>query len=42
MGHDSGEYMCRVSNASGVAESRAILSVVQRPSIEQQEKNIEK
>jgi len=39
MGHDSGEYMCRVSNASGVAESRAILSVVQRPSIEQSSQN---
>lgn len=39
MGHDSGEYMCRVSNASGVAESRAILSVVQRPSIEQTSQN---
>ncbi|KMY97015.1 uncharacterized protein Dsimw501_GD13415, isoform H [Drosophila simulans] len=39
MGHDSGEYMCRVTNASGVAESRAILSVVQRPSIEQSSQN---
>ncbi|XP_034137006.1 titin-like isoform X2 [Drosophila guanche] len=39
MGHDSGEYMCRVSNASGVAESRAILSVVQRPSIDQTSQN---
>uniref|UniRef100_A0A1I8N5F2 Ig-like domain-containing protein n=2 Tax=Musca domestica TaxID=7370 RepID=A0A1I8N5F2_MUSDO len=35
MSHDSGEYLCRVTNASGVAESRAILSVTQRPSIEQ-------
>lgn len=33
--HDSGEYMCRVTNAAGMAESRAILSVNQRPSIEQ-------
>lgn len=35
MTHDSGEYMCRVTNAAGMAESRAILSVTQRPSIEQ-------
>lgn len=35
MSHDSGEYMCRVTNATGIAESRAVLSVTQRPSIEQ-------
>uniref|UniRef100_A0A0K8UMS0 Regulatory protein zeste n=1 Tax=Bactrocera latifrons TaxID=174628 RepID=A0A0K8UMS0_BACLA len=39
MTHDSGEYMCRVTNAAGVAESRAILSVIQRPSIEQSSQN---
>lgn len=39
MSHDSGEYLCRVTNASGMAESRAILSVTQRPSIEQSSQN---
>uniref|UniRef100_T1GPM0 Ig-like domain-containing protein n=1 Tax=Megaselia scalaris TaxID=36166 RepID=T1GPM0_MEGSC len=34
MAHDSGEYLCRVSNMSGVAESRAILTITQRPGIE--------
>lgn len=32
--HDSGEYICRVRSATGVAESRAILSVSQKPTIE--------
>jgi hypothetical protein len=31
---DSGEYVCRVSNNSGVAESRANLRVTQKPAIE--------
>lgn len=31
---DSGEYICRVSSATGVAESRAILRVSQKPAIE--------
>lgn len=33
--HDAGEYLCRVTNATGMAESRSKLSVTQRPSIEQ-------
>lgn len=32
---DCGEYVCRVTSATGVAESRAILTVNQRSSIEQ-------
>lgn len=28
--HDSGEYVCRISNAAGVAESRANLSVTRK------------
>lgn len=32
---DSGEYVCRVTSATGVAESRAVLTIHQRPSIEQ-------
>lgn len=39
MAHDAGEYVCRVSNAAGMAESRAILSITQRPSIEQTSQN---
>lgn len=31
---DSGEYVCRVTSATGVAESRAILRVSQKPAIE--------
>lgn len=31
---DSGEYVCRVSNAKGVAESRSIVNIIQRESIE--------
>lgn len=31
---DSGEYICRVTSATGVAETRAILKVTQRPVIE--------
>lgn len=31
---DGGEYICRVTSATGVAESRAILSVKQKPTIE--------
>lgn len=37
---DSGEYVCRVTSATGVAESRAILSVVQRPGIERTTQNL--
>uniref|UniRef100_A0A1B0FY72 Ig-like domain-containing protein n=1 Tax=Phlebotomus papatasi TaxID=29031 RepID=A0A1B0FY72_PHLPP len=33
--HDAGEYVCRVTSATGVAESRAVLNVSQRASIEQ-------
>nr|XP_029725955.1 titin-like isoform X8 [Aedes albopictus] len=33
---DSGEYTCRVSSSTGVAESRAMLSVQPKPPIEQQ------
>uniref|UniRef100_A0A182TG18 Ig-like domain-containing protein n=1 Tax=Anopheles melas TaxID=34690 RepID=A0A182TG18_9DIPT len=33
---DSGEYLCRLSSSTGVAESRAMLSVQPRPPIEQQ------
>ncbi|XP_055645258.1 titin-like, partial [Toxorhynchites rutilus septentrionalis] len=33
---DSGEYTCRVSSSTGVAESHAMLSVQPRPPIEQQ------
>lgn len=36
IGTDAGEYVCRVTSATGVAESRAILNIHQRPSIEQQ------
>lgn len=32
---DAGEYVCRVTSATGVAESRAVLTIHQRPSIEQ-------
>lgn len=32
---DAGEYVCRVTSATGVAESRAVLTIQQRPSIEQ-------
>ncbi len=32
---DRGEYVCRVTSATGVAESRAVLTVNQRSSIEQ-------
>lgn len=35
IGSDCGEYVCRVTSATGVAESRAILTIHQRPSIEQ-------
>lgn len=31
---DSGEYICRVTSSTGVAESRAILRVSQKPAIE--------
>lgn len=31
---DSGEYICRVTNSSGVAECRAMLRVTQKPAIE--------
>lgn len=31
---DSGEYVCRVTNTAGVAESRAVLRVSQKPAIE--------
>lgn len=37
---DSGEYVCRVTSATGVAESRAVLSVVQRPGIERTTQNL--
>lgn len=33
--NDSGEYVCRVTSATGCVESRALLSVNPRPSIEQ-------
>jgi len=33
---DSGEYVCRVTSASGVAQSQALLSVNARAAIEQQ------
>jgi titin len=33
---DSGEYVCRVTSASGVAQSQALLSVTARAGIEQQ------
>lgn len=33
--HDAGEYVCRVTSATGVAESRAVLSIMARSSIEQ-------
>ncbi|KAK0090259.1 hypothetical protein PV325_001954 [Microctonus aethiopoides] len=33
--HDSGEYVCRVVSSTGVAESRATLSVTPRATIEQ-------
>lgn len=33
--HDSGEYVCRVTSATGCVESRALLSVTSRASIEQ-------
>lgn len=36
---DSGEYVCRVTSSTGVAESRAILSVAQRPGIERTTQN---
>jgi titin len=36
VGHDAGEYVCRVSSATGCVESRGILRVKQRPSIESQ------
>lgn len=31
---DSGEYVCRVTSATGIAESRAVLRVTQKPAIE--------
>ncbi|XP_055379031.1 titin isoform X2 [Condylostylus longicornis] len=32
--HDAGEYVCRVRNAAGMAESRAILTISERAGIE--------
>ncbi|KAJ8687530.1 hypothetical protein QAD02_023324, partial [Eretmocerus hayati] len=37
--HDSGEYVCRVVSSTGVAESRATLSVSPRAAIEQTSQN---
>lgn len=36
---DAGEYICRVTSATGVAESRAILRVTQRSVIERSSQN---
>lgn len=38
---DSGEYLCRVTNSKGVAESRAILSITQKSSIEKKSQHPE-
>lgn len=36
---DAGEYLCRVTSMTGVAESRAILQVTQRSTIEKSSQN---
>ena len=35
IGQDSGEYVCRVTTATGIAESHAVLNVTQKAGIEQ-------
>lgn len=37
--HDAGEYVCRVTSATGVAESKAILNITARASIEKRSQN---
>lgn len=39
VGEDGGEYVCRVTSATGIAESRAVLRVTQRSTIEQTSQN---